>query len=110
MAVRSLAAWFLNWSGHRVPVADAFHAESECIAATECVKEVAHVRLLLEELGYQHLVQKLPVFEDNSSCAAFASSLKNRKSAKHYEIRVQLAEQVAQGTVVTTKPLPVHRS
>ena len=44
------------WSSKLQKITSQSTAESECIAATECVKEVAHIRLLLSELGYGDLV------------------------------------------------------
>lgn len=112
------------WSSRLQKITAQSTAEAEVIAATDCVKEVVHLRLILTELGYSDKVdQPTIVYEDNSSCTAFAHNLKNRRSAKHYEIRLRfLQEQVQQGTVkfvltksakqvadILTKPLPAHQ-
>ena len=71
------------WSSKLQKVTAQSTAESECIAATECVNEVVHIRLLLSELGYaDRVAEPTVIYEDNSSCVAYAHNLKNRKSAK----------------------------
>lgn len=99
-------------------------AEAEVIAATDCVKEVVHLRLLLSELGFSHVCDEpTPVMEDNAACTAFANDLKNRRAAKHYAIRLRfLQEQVNSHSVkfiqtpsarqigdILTKPIAAHQ-
>lgn len=75
--------------------------EAETIAASECVKDVLHVRLFLSELGFGHVVNEpTHIMEDNSAVTAFANSLKNRSSARHYAVKLRfLQEQQALGSV-----------
>jgi len=75
--------------------------EAEVIAATEAVKEVVHMRLLLRELGLKRGVQRpTMIMEDNASCVAFAKDQKNRRTAKHYEVRLRFMQEMVRGGVV----------
>ena len=89
------------WKALKQKIIPQSTAEAEVISATDCSKEVVHVRLLIEELGFPDKVAGPTVlFEDNMSCCHLANSLKSRKSAKHYEIRLRhLQDVVHEGAV-----------
>merc|ERR1712054_698571 len=63
-------------------------AESECIATTDCVKLLMHLRLLLRELGRK---QEKPtvVYEDNQAAVKLVEMPEQSKKAKHYQMKLQ---------------------
>jgi len=112
------------WSSKLQSITAQSTAESEVIAAHSAVKEVAHARTLLEDLGYNSVTCKpTKIFEDNASCTAMANKKKSRKNAKHFVRRLRyLNEQVKAMQVefiqtpskdqladMLTKPLPADQ-
>jgi hypothetical protein len=67
-------------------------AEAEIIAATEAAKEALHLRLLLVELGLIPEGETMIIYEDNAACMAQAQQLRNRRAAKHYEVRLRFLQ------------------
>ena len=94
-------------------------AESEIYAAIDGTKVIAHLKVLLSDLGAR---DNLPVttFQDNRACIIMGSQLRNHWNARHYVTRLSyLQQQVANGTIKfrhchtrdqlsdgMTKPLP----
>lgn len=78
-------------------------AEAETIAATEAIKQLMHMRMLLRELGHE---VKYPtvMYEDNNAAMAFAVKGEQSKRTKHYQMKVHfLSEQYQEGTYVMKK-------
>jgi len=101
----------VTWSSRIQKLTAQSTSEAECVAACECVKEVLHLRLLLSELGYSHLCKEpTDIMEDNAACTAFAHNLKNRRSAKHYVVRIRfLQEQTLENKTVRFVQTPSAR-
>ena len=75
-------------------------AESEIYAVCEALKEAIHIKLLCEETGIRASNKPMAVYEDNSACIALGHSLKNSKSAKHFQVRLRfLQEHVRDKTI-----------
>ena len=75
-------------------------AEAEVIAASEAVKEALHLQLMLEELGIVDKKTPITIQEDNAACIAQGAELRNRRAAKHYEVRLRfLQDHVVQKNV-----------
>ena len=94
-------------------------AESEIYAAIDGTKVIAHLKVLLSDLGAR---DNLPVttYQDNRACIIMGSQLRNHRNARHYVTRLSyLQQQVTNGTIKfcdchtndqladgMTKPLP----
>ena len=89
------------WRSTRQKITAQSTAESEIVSATEAVKDVVHLRLLLTESGFERYCQgPTVVHEDNQACIYLANNLKSRRSAKHFETRLHfLQEKVQEGLV-----------
>ena len=75
-------------------------AEAEVIAATEAVKESLHLQLMLKELHIVDESKGITILEDNAACIAQTQELRNRRAAKHYEVRLRfLQDHVTNGNV-----------
>ena len=75
-------------------------AEAEVIAATDAVKEALHLQLLLKELRVLQNDGGITIQEDNAACIAQTQELRNRRAAKHYEVRLRfLQDHVTSGNV-----------
>ena len=82
-------------------------AEAEIIAATDCVKEVIHTRLMLKELGYGDAVSKpTVVYEDNVAARLMATGQKSHRGAKHFETRLRFLQDHTNGTNVQFTQIP----
>ena len=74
-------------------------AESEIYAAIDGVKVVAHLQILLHDLGVRDL-SPVTTFQDNRACIIMGSQLRNHKNARHYVTRLSyLQQQVTNGTI-----------
>ena len=94
-------------------------AESEIYAAIDGVKIIAHLKILLNELGARDMTP-VTTYQDNQACIQMGSQLRNHKNARHYVTRLSyLQQQVVNGTIkfkeigtkdqisdIMTKPLP----
>ena len=76
------------WIARLQPTVSLSTAESECIATTDCVKLLMHLRLLLRELGRK---QEKPtvVYEDNQAAVKLVEMPEQSKKAKHYQMKLQ---------------------
>jgi hypothetical protein len=89
----------ISWSSRLQKLCAQSTAESEVYAATESVKEAAHVKLMCEECGIRPPGVPLVVWEDNNACVQLGHGLRGHKSAKHYECRLRfLNEHIHDGT------------
>ena len=82
----------ITWSSKLQKSCAQSTAEAEVIAATEAVKEALHLQLLLEELGVVAQETKITILEDNAACIAQGAELRNRRAAKHYEVRLRFLQ------------------
>jgi hypothetical protein len=93
----------ISWMSRLQPTIALSTAEAETIAGVEAVKQVMHLRLLLQELG---LEQHGPstIYEDNNAAIALAHGKEQSKRAKHYQIKVHfLNDQYKRGTFAYEK-------
>ena len=68
--------------------------EAEVNAAVYAVKEAAHLKLMLVELGLMGRDQSIKIHEDNAACIAQAShGLRQVRNAKHYEVKLRFLQQ-----------------
>lgn len=98
-----LSGGIIGWLSKLQPTVALSTTEAETNAATELVKQVAHVRLFLRELGCK---QQYPtvVFEDNMATISNVEGTENAKRAKHYMMKVHyLREQLEAGTFAMMK-------
>jgi len=90
----------ITWSSRLQKITAQSSAESEIYAVCEAVKEAIHIKLLCEETGIRQPNKPMAVYEDNSACIALGHSLKNSKSAKHFQVRLRfLQEHVRDKTI-----------
>jgi len=94
-------------------------AESEIYAAIDGTKVIAHLKVLLSDLGARDN-SPVTTYQDNRACIIMGSQLRNHRNARHYVTRLSyLQQQVANGTIKfrdchthdqladgMTKPLP----
>ena len=74
-------------------------AEAEIYAATDATKVVAHLKVLLHDLGVR---DDSPVitYQDNQACIIMGSQLRNHKGARHFVTRLSYLQQIiASGTI-----------
>ena len=89
----------ISWSSRLQKVTAQSTAEAEIHAATELVKELVHLKLLLNEIGLRGNEQ-IPVHEDNQACILMGNGMKSSRTAKHYEVRLRLLQESIQGKVI----------
>ena len=96
------------WWSRRQRSISASTAEAEIIAATDCVKEVIHTRLMLKELGYgKAVVEPTVVYEDNVAARLMATGQKSHRTAKHFETRLRfLQDHTSTGTELQFTQIP----
>ena len=101
----------IAWGSRMQKVCALSTAEAEIIAATDCVKEVIHTRLLLKEFGFEHAVeQPTVVYEDNSAARLMATGQKSHRTAKHYETRLRfLQDETSVGKQVQFQQIPTEK-
>lgn len=110
----------ISWTSKLQKVQALSTTEAEVYAATEAVKDAAHLKLLLHDLGCRDDVP-IPIHEDNTACIQMTRQrFKAYSRARHYTQRVSfLQERVADKTIemvqtptseeiadALTKPLP----
>ena len=91
----------ISWGSRLQKICAQSTAEAEIVAATDCVKEVIHARLMMQEFGFED-VQSGPttVYEDNRAAQLMCMNEKSSKGAKHFEVRLRfLQDHCAQQTV-----------
>ena len=95
-------------------------AESEIFSATEAMKDLTYLRLMLSEMGYLDTTKPSRLYEDNKACIQLGAKVKSISKARHYILRLRwLQEKIEQGEYafthcptdemiadVLTKPLP----
>jgi histone deacetylase 1/2 len=74
-------------------------AESEIIAAADAAKWAVHARLMLQEMG-AHGDEPVMLYEDNAACIAQGQQLRNRRAAKHYEVRLRFLQELIRDKIV----------
>merc|ERR1712185_106449 len=82
----------ITWSSKLQKSCAQSTAEAEVIAATEAVKEALHLQLMLRELGILTGKPPIVLFEDNAACIAQGGELRNRRAAKHYQVRLRFLQ------------------
>ena len=82
-----LQGGLVSWMSKIQPTVATSTAEAETIAAVEAVKQIIHLRLLLDELGHE---QREPTHlqEDNTATIALSKGNENSKKAKHFQTKV----------------------
>ena len=72
-------------------------AEAETNAGVEAVKQLLHMRLFLQELGFEQ-VEPSVVYEDNNCAISLAHGSEQSKRARHNQMKVHfLNEKFEQG-------------
>ena len=89
----------VTWSSRLKKSTAQSTAEAEIIAAADATKEALHLSLMLTELGVIK-DKTITIHEDNAACIAQGQQLRNRRAAKHYEVRLRfLQEHVARRSI-----------
>jgi hypothetical protein len=98
----------ISWGSRMQKICAQSTAEAEIVAATDCVKEVIHTRLLLQELGNNEAIAKpTVVYEDNVAARLMATGQKSHRSAKHFETRLRfLQDHTRNGTELQFTQIP----
>ena len=79
-------------------------AESEIYAATDAAKVVAHLKVLLNDLGCRSSAP-VTTYQDNAACIVMGSQLRNHKNARHFVTRLSYLQQVVQNGTIQFKEL-----
>lgn len=74
-------------------------AEAEIISAAEAAKWAVHTRLLLQEMGARG-DEPVMIHEDNAACIAQGQQLRNRRAAKHYEVRLRFLQELIRDKII----------
>ena len=78
----------LHWSSRRQRITARSSAESEIYATDECVKDLMHLRNIIQDLGLQGqlLNTKIKIFNDNMACVLWSKNT-TTKGIRHIQIR-----------------------
>ena len=81
----------IHWSSKRQTITAASTTESEIYATNEAVKELLHIKNILEDLNLTEyfLQPTTPIFNDNAGCVDWSKSF-TMKSIRHMQIRENL--------------------
>ena len=91
----------ISWKAKRQSVVALSTAEAEFVAASSMVQEVIYTRRILERLGFPQ-VQPTQIFEDNSTCTAWAEgSVGGSDRAKHMELRKHFVHEAVEQKVLS---------
>ena len=82
-----LQGGLVSWLSKLQPTVALSTAEAETISAVEAVKQIIHLRLMLDELG-QTQGRPTKLQEDNSATIYLSNGKENSKKAKHYQAKV----------------------
>ena len=77
-------------------------AEAEIYAATDAAKVVAHLKVLLHDLGCRSSAP-VTTYQDNQACIVMGSQLRNHKNARHFVARLAYLQQVVQNGTIKFK-------
>ena len=77
-------------------------AESEIYAATDAAKVVAHLKVLLHDLGCRSSAP-VTTYQDNQACIVMGSQLRNHKNARHFVTRLAYLQQIVQNGTIKFK-------
>ena len=92
----------VSWGSRKQPTVALSSSEAEFIAATESVKDVKFLRMLLEELGFPQ-DKPTKVLEDNNGCIFMSKNQGQHKKAKHINYRMHfIKDAVKDGEVDLT--------
>ena len=104
-----LGTYFLNgepisWFSRLQKLVALSTAESEIYAATDTAKVVAHLKVLLNDLGCRSSAP-VTTYQDNAACIVMGSQLRNHKNARHFVTRLSYLQQVVQNGTIQFKEL-----
>ena len=89
----------ISWFARLQKLVALFTAESEIYAAIDGTKVIAHLKVLLTDLGARDN-SPVTTYQDNQACIQMGSQLRNHKNARHYVARLSyLQQQVANETI-----------
>ena len=92
----------VSWGSRKQPTVALSSSEAEFMAATESVKDVKFLRMLLEELGFPQ-DKPTKVLEDNNGCIFMSKNQGQHKKAKHINYRMHfIKDAVKDGEVDLT--------
>ena len=77
-------------------------AESEIYAATDAAKVVAHLKVLLHDLGCRSSAP-VTTYQDNQACIVMGSQLRNHKNARHFVTRLAYLQQIVHNGTIKFK-------
>lgn len=90
----------VSWSSRRHKCRTLSSMEAEYVEASEAAKEVAWLRVLLEELGHKQLAPTV-IHEDNKACISYSKNNTCHDRTKHIDIRAYaLRDRVREGMIV----------
>ena len=69
------------------------------MAASPCVQDVLHIRMLLDELGFD-IDAPTPIYEDNNGCIYMSKNQGKHKRAKHIDMRYHFIRDAVDAGVV----------
>lgn len=89
----------ISWSSKRQPVVAQSTAEAELIAVSAAAQEAAHLKFLLEELGFPQ--QPIVIYEDNQPCIKIAENPITSSKTKHiarryFYVREAIAQKIVE--------------
>ena len=94
----------LHWNSKRQTITAASTTESEIYATNEAVKELLHIKNIIEDLDMtEYFFQPTtPIFNDNAGCVDWSKSY-TMKSIRHMQIRENLVRENVQSNFITIK-------
>ena len=89
----------ISWSSKKQPTVALSSTEAEFMAASSCVQDVLHIRMLLDELGFD-IDAPTPIYEDNNGCIYMSKNQGKHKRAKHIDMRYHFIRDAVDAGVV----------
>ena len=80
-------------------------AEAEIYAATDAAKVVAHLKVLLHDLGVRN-DSPVTTYQDNQACIIMGSQLRNHKGARHFVTRLSYLQQMIASKTIKFRSCP----
>ena len=96
-----LANGIFTWTSKAQKTVALSSTEAEYMALSDCSRQVAWIRTLLSEIGYD--LEPIPIYRDNQGSIFIASNPVTEKRSKHIDIRYHYIRKVIEDGIVEVR-------